>query len=130
MQSWPIILVVVPAFVIVRHLTRIRREQRTAAAIEKKRDAFVALESEKRKAAFKPRVTVKEIVRPDGKAKARIFQRSEGTFGVVFDSWSDDGQCWMASFSPGTGAVYATCEIAEREIAVEVSWYRPHEKPE
>ena len=125
MQSWPIILVVVTSFVITRHFIRVRREQRISAAIEKERDAFVVVEAEKRKAAFKPSITVKEIVRPDGKERMRIYRRAEGTYGVAIDSWSADGACWMGPFSPSTGAVYATPEIAEREIAVEVifaSW--------
>ncbi len=122
MQSWPIILVVVSSFVVVRHVTRVRQEQRAAAAIDKKRDALLALEAEKRRAVFKPRITVKEIVRPDRKERVRIFRRAEGTYGVAIDSWSDDGECWIGSLCPGTGAVYASPEIAEREVAVEMSW--------
>src|SRR5438046_1549144 len=83
------------------------RSRRAKDRTERNAAAVVGADGGDRSTAPQPRVSVREIVRPDGKERVRVFRRPEGTYGVVFDSWSDDGQCWLASFSPGTGAVYA-----------------------
>jgi hypothetical protein len=115
MQAWPIIMVVSFSVVIMGHLVRVRREQRALAADEKKK-------------ALPPVITVKEIVRPDGRERVRIFLRPEGTYGVAVDHAPLDESGWCAPTSIGTGAVYASVEIAEREISLILPWCGPHEE--
>jgi hypothetical protein len=101
---------------IIGHLVRVRRKQRIFAADEKMRRALP------------PIFTVKEIVRSSGKERVRIFRRPEGTFGIAIDHAPRGETGWVPATSLGTGAVYASVGIAEREISLILPWCRSHEQ--
>ena len=99
-----------------RQLVLMIRENRSAAA------------AEKRKESITPFITVEMIVSPDGKERVRIFQRPEGTFGVCLERAIDGDEGWYPPTSPSTGSVYASVEIAKREISVTMPWCKPIEE--
>jgi hypothetical protein len=109
-------MVVSFSVVIIGHFIRVRRERRTLVADETKRNLLP------------PVITVKEIVRPDGRERVRIFLRPEGTYGVAIDHAPLDELGWCPPTSLGTGAVYASVEIAEREISLTLPWRHTHEE--
>ena len=116
MQAWPIILVVGIFAAFISHLRRVREEH------------LKLLADGKNKSDFSPYATVKIIVRPDGKERVRIFQRPDNTYGVAIDYWSNDGEFWFPPTSAGTGAYYASVEIAESEIPFIAHWCHANEK--
>ena len=114
-MNWEALIVVAIASVTlagIRQIFRMVREGRVVAANQKQRRNKL------------PDITVEEILSPDGSERVRIFQRPEGTFGVCLDRAVQGGRGWYPPTSPGTGSVYASAEIAKREIFMTVPWWR------
>lgn len=83
---------------------------------------------EERRRNIPPFITVNTILRPDGSERLRIFQRPEGSFGVCLERAIDGGLGWYPPTSPGTGSVYASVEIAVREVSVTLPWCKSVEE--
>jgi hypothetical protein len=94
------------------------------------RNNRVKTRDEERSRNIPPNTFVEEIVSPEGNKRVRIFQRPGGTFGISIDSAAKDGFGWLGSASPGTGAVYASIEIAKREISLTLPWCKSKEDAE
>jgi hypothetical protein len=81
--------------------------------------------AEKAKLAIEPNVTIKQIVRADGKERVRIIRVGEAAFGAVLERHHKSTGEWLLEVIVAPGAVFDSADVAESEAARIAPWVRP-----
>lgn len=84
--------------------------------------------NEKRRKAIEPNVTVKEVVRFDGKERVRIIRCENETFGAVLERRNREEGEWLVELIAAPSAVFDSAEVAETQAATIAPWLNSAKK--